>query len=86
MKPKMRVAISHTIFLRTFLLRAALTELDSGSSSEAKSKNEKRKKNKSGKTAACRAPDLRLLSAAKLLAVSERAAERKCRSVASRNS
>jgi hypothetical protein len=57
-----------------------------GSSSEAKSKNEKRKKNKSGKTVARRAPDLRLLSAAKLLAVSERAAEQKCRSVATRNS
>ena len=54
----------------------------SGHSSEAKSKDEKRKK-KNGKTAACRAPDLRMLSAAKLLAVSERAAERKCRSVAS---
>jgi len=85
MKPEMRVAISHTIFLRTFLPRAALP-LMRGSSSEAKSKNETRKKNKSGKTAARRAPDLRPLSAAKLLAVSERAAEQKCRSVASRNS
>jgi len=56
-----------------------------GSSSEAKSKNENEKKTKAAKLPRA-ARRICVLSAAKLLAVSERAAEQKCRSVASRNS
>jgi len=70
---------SHNIF---FGLRSTDVR---GSSSEAKSKNENEKKTKAAKLPRA-ARRICVLSAAKLLAVSERAAEQKCRSVASRNS